>query len=264
MSDAKVDVVVLAGGDGVVIDEHARFKGLVPIAGKPMVEWVVDALIAASSVHEVAVVVPTAEDLGSWADRAGKIVVSDGRFADNILAGIESFRTDRPVLLVTGDIPTLTPEAVDDFVARALERDADFAYPLVSREDVLEQYPGSERTFFKLKTGRFTGGNITMVAPVLARRSRELGQKLFELRKSPVKTVRLLGLRFAVDLMLGRLDPADVEVKATELLGGKGVAIVTRHASIGADVDKPADVIVTERVLYERLRASRAGGQGVE
>ncbi|MCL4554674.1 MAG: NTP transferase domain-containing protein, partial [Actinobacteria bacterium] len=60
----KVDAVVLAGGAGEVIDPDARFKGLLPIAGKPMVEWVVDALKEAPSIAEVAVVVPTAEDLG--------------------------------------------------------------------------------------------------------------------------------------------------------------------------------------------------------
>ena len=38
-----------------------------------------------------------------------------------------------------------------------------------------------------------------------------------------------------------------------ELLGGTCAAIYTSHASIGADVDKPVDVIVAERVLFERV-----------
>ena len=39
-------------------------------------EWVVDALRASEMVEGIAVVVPSAEDLGSWADKPDKLVVS--------------------------------------------------------------------------------------------------------------------------------------------------------------------------------------------
>lgn len=263
MSDAKVDAVVLAGGDGAIVDPSCRFKGLAVVAGKPMVEWVSEALRASPCVAEVAVVAPTAEDLGPWADRVDKIVVSAGEFMDNVIAGVESFRADRPILLATGDLPTLTPEAVEDFVDRSLSRDAEFAYPLVAKETMIEQFPGSERTFFRLTTGEYTGGNVALIAPELALRSRELGQRLFELRKSPVSTVKVLGMRFALRLMIGRLDAADVERKASEIIGARGIAVFTPYGCIGADVDKPVDVVVAERVLYERLRG-RGGAGGVE
>lgn len=255
----QVDAVVLAGGDGAVIDPACRFKGLLPVAGKPMIEWVVDALRASRSVHEIAVVVPTAENLGDWVDHADKLVISSGEFMDNLIAGVEAFKDDRLVLVVTGDIPTLTPDAIDDFVAVCLERDSEFAYPLISEEDMQAQFPGSERTYFKLVSGRFTGGNMTVASPSVARRSREIGQRLFELRKSVVSVVRILGMRFVWRLMLGRLDPADVEVKAGEILGCRCVAVITPHASIGADIDKPSDLVVSERVLHARGRD--AGGR---
>lgn len=250
-----VDAVVLGGGDGAVIDPTCRFKGLLPLAGKPMIGWVVEALRDAKSIAGIAVVVPTAEGLDEWVDMVDKVVINDGEFADNALAGIESFRAERPVLLTTGDIPALTPAAVDSFVAACLEREAEFAYPLVSRDDIMEQFPGSARTFFRLASGEFTGGNVALVSPALARRCRDIGQRLFEMRKSPTRTVRMLGLRFVIRMLMGRLDPADVEVKAGEMLGGRAIAVVTRHACLGADVDKPADVVVAERVLYARSRA---------
>jgi NDP-sugar pyrophosphorylase family protein len=59
VTDARVDAMVLAGGEGAVIDPTVRVKGLVRIAGKPMVEWVVDALRAATTVAKIAVVAPT-------------------------------------------------------------------------------------------------------------------------------------------------------------------------------------------------------------
>ena len=248
----KVDAVVLAGGDGAVIDPTSRFKGLLPIAGRPMVEWIVDALRAADSVHEVAVVVPTAENLGPWADKVDKLVVSDGSFAENVLAGVRAFRVDRPLLIATGDIPALLPEAVDDFVSTSLASGAEVTYPLVRKEDMLAQFPGSERTFVKIAGGSVTGGNVVMLTPEVAERNTEIGQRLFDTRKSALKMARVLSVGFVLRLATGRLRVRDVEARMNKLLGAKCAAIYTDHASIGADVDKPVDVVVAERVLSGR------------
>ncbi len=248
----KVDAVILAGGDGAVIDPNIRFKGLLPIGGKPMVAWVAEAAKKADAISEVAVVVPTAEDLGPWVDEVDKLVVSDSDFVNNALAGIRAFRNDRPVLVLTGDIPAITPEAIDDFVERSLETGADFTYPLIRKEDILEQFPGSERTFVRLVTGPVTGGNMMLANPALVEQNADIGERLFETRKNALKMARVIGMRFVVKLATGRLCVEEVEAKMVELLGGAGAAIYTRHASIGADVDKPEDVIVAERVLHAR------------
>lgn len=253
-----VDAVVLAGGDGGVLDPACRFKGLLPVAGKPMVEWVLDALNAAEMVSEVAVVVPSAENLGAWVDRAAKIVVSDRPFIDNMLAGLDAFRSDRPVLLVTGDIPALTPAAVDDFVRRSLATGAHATYPLIREADMLEQFPGSARTFVRLADGKVTGGNMMLVDPVLVAKNREIGARVFATRKNPVAMARVIGMKFAVRLLLGKLTAAEVEAKLGDIVGGRGAAVYTEEASIGADVDKPVDVIVAERVLYSRSTGRNA------
>jgi len=246
-----VDAVVLAGGDGAVIDPQSRFKGLLPIAGRPMVAWVVDALRATENVAEIAVVVPSAEDLGAWVDSVDKLVVADGDFLENVLAGVGAFRNDRPTLVVTGDIPALTPEAVDDFVLRSMATGAEFTYPLIRKSDMLEQFPGSVRTFVKLINAEVTGGNMMLVNPFLVAQNKSIGQKLFDTRKSAIKMARVIGFRFVLKLALGRLEVREVEAKLAELLGGPSAAIYTPFASIGADVDKPADVVVAERVLLE-------------
>jgi len=252
----KVDAVILAGGEGAVIDPTVHIKGLVPVAGRPMVEWVVDALRESSSIAEIAVVVPTAENLGSWADKVDKLVINDGRFIDNALAGVDSFRNDRSVLVTTGDLPALTGAAIDDFVEQSRARGADFSYPLVTEEDMIAQFPGSERTFVKISGGPVTGGNMMVITPALAEKAREIGQRFFETRKSPLKMARVVGPKFVWKMARGTLDPSDVEAKLGALLGGTCAAIYTRHASIGADIDKPIDVVVAERVLYEQ-RAGR-------
>lgn len=248
----KVDAVVLAGGDGEVIDPTVHIKGLVPIAAKPMIEWVVDAMRAAASIDRVVVVVPTDQNLGSWASRVDSLVISDGSFMDNAIAGFSAVDEGRAALAATGDLPALTPEAVDDFVGHSLQSGAEFTYPLVSEADMEAQFPGSQRTYVKIAGGKVTGGNMMLLSPQLVRSNRELGQRLFDARKSPVAMARVLGVPFIFKYLSGTLRVADVERKMEQLVGGKCAAIYTHHASIGADVDKPIDVVVAERVLFRR------------
>lgn len=248
----KVDAIVLAGGEGAVIDPTVAIKGLVPIAGKPMIEWVVDALRAAETVAEVAVVVPSTHDLGDWTRKVDRLVVSDASFIENAIAGAEAFENDRCVLAATGDLPALTPEAIDDFVRRSLEAAAEFSYPLVRAEDMEAQFPGSQRTYVKVAGGPVTGGNMMVLSAGLVKRNRQIGQRLFDTRKSPVAMARVIGIPFIFKYLTGRLRVEDVERKMEQLLGARCAAIYTGYASIGADVDKPIDVVVAERVLYQR------------
>ncbi len=249
--------MVLAGGDGAVIDPTVRIKGLVPIAGRPMIEWVVDALRAASSIDEIAVVVPTDENLGDWTDKVDHLIVSDANFIDNAIAGCSVFQIERNVLCATGDLPALSAEAVDDFVVRSLETGAEFTYPLVPAEDMEAQFPGSQRTYVKVAGGPVTGGNMMVLAPGLVSRNRQIGQRLFDTRKSPLAMARVIGIPFIFKYATGRLRVEDVERKMGQLLGAKCSAVYTSHASIGADVDKPIDVVVAERVLYRRVTGTK-------
>ncbi len=252
MTQTKVDAVILAGGDGEVIDPHQRFKGLVPIAGRPLVEWVVEAFRASELIGEIAVVIPTAEGLGSWVDSVDKLVVSDRDFMDNVIAGAASFREDRPIVVATGDIPLLTSAAVDAFVSAGLATGADFVYPLVRREAIEAAYPGAQRTYFKLKSGRYTGGNAMIVEPKLLAPARELGQRMFNDRKNSVALVRTAGFGFVVKFVLGQLEPADLVDKIRELLGGVGAAVILDDPSIAMDVDKPSDLELVQATLLAR------------
>jgi GTP:adenosylcobinamide-phosphate guanylyltransferase len=252
MTQTKVDAVILAGGDGEVIDPGQRFKGLVPIADKPLVEWVVEAFRAAELVGEIAVVIPTAEGLGTWVDSVDKLVVSNRDFMDNVIAGAAAFREDRPIMVATGDIPLLTGPAIDVFIAAGLATGADFVYPLVRRESIEAAYPGAQRTYFKLRNGRFTGGNAMIVAPRLLAPARELGQRMFNDRKNSVALVRTAGFGFVVKFLLGRLAPEDLVDKIRDLLGGIGAAVILEDPAIAMDVDKPGDLTLVEGKLRAR------------
>lgn len=253
--------MVLAGGDGVGADAGARFKGLTPIAGRPMLDWVVEALKACETVAEVAVVVPDDNGTGAWAALADHLVVSDTSFIDNVIAGLSVFGAQDPVLVVTGDVPAITASGIDDYVARSLESGAALTYPLVSAEDMETQFPGSARSYVMVDGRRVTGGNMMLLSPELVIARRDLGERLFQARKSPVALAQILGGGFVLKYATGRLRVSDVERKMGELIGAKCVALGTSDASVGADVDKVVDVVVVERVLYSRTSGRNCGSR---
>lgn len=252
----KVNAIVLAGGDGEPVDGMTGPKGLVELLGKPMVEWVVDALIEAQTVNKIAIVVPDAEAISDELKAKVYVVVqSDGEFSDNCIAGVEAVRGDGlHVLGVSADVPAITGEAVDDYVVQTLSSGVDFSYPIIRKELMEEQFPGSVRTFVKIKDGEVTGGNFLMGSSEFSDQVRDVFQKLFETRKNPLKMARVVGFKFVAKFASGMLDVHDVEAKLGEFFEAPCAAIFTEYASLGADVDKPIDLEIAQRVLEDRTQ----------
>lgn len=249
--NVKVDAIVLAGGSAETVGRDAPYKGVVSIAGRPMVDYVLDALRAAEHIAKIAVVVPSAHGLGEWADRADKIVVSDGGVVANLLAGVDSFGYERHVLALAADVPLLTGRAIEDFLAACGGRSAGVYYPIISREVAERAYPGVRRTYLHLRGGTFTGGNLVLVDPRLLVANRDVVQRAFAARKSPVGMIRILGLSFVWKFLTRRLPLPELEAKVGEVLGGAAVAVPVSDAEIGLDIDKPEDYELAVRLLED-------------
>jgi len=249
------DAIVLGGGEGVSIDPSQPIKGLVEIAGKPMVQWVVEALQEASSVNDIIVVLPSGAQVGSWASDV-RIVHSDGTILENGRKGFEAASGTRPLLGVTGDIPALTASAIDDFTRQVQARRAQFAYPLIYEKDVQNQFPGSTRTYVKLREGKVTGGNIIACTMEAARTLEPLMDDFSALRKDPQKAVKLVGANIATKYALGSLSVSDVENRIYKMFNIRGAGIFTPYAEIGVDVDKPSDKTIVETALRGRTQST--------
>jgi hypothetical protein len=248
----SVPCVILGGGDGRAIDGRTPTKGLVTVAGLPMVEWVVRAACRAETVSEITVVMPGRDFGGEWSAAIDHLVPSDAGFVENLAAGLEAYRDDEPVLVLTADLPALTPEAIDAFIVESLTRNVDLTYPLVDEEDIEREFPGSRRTYVRVDGRRVTGGNVVLLTPWLVRHGSVLAERLFGSRKSAVRLAGILGPVFIAKYLSGSLRVSDVERRMETLSGGKCSAFGVSHASIGADVDRSTDVEVVERVLYSR------------
>ncbi|GFN21748.1 nucleotidyltransferase family protein [Thermanaeromonas sp. C210] len=244
-----VDGVVLAGGSAGKGDRlGAGNEALVPVAGRPMVAWVLEALRRSGRLRRLVLVGP--EELAGLAGEEKITLVPPGRTAvESALNGAGALPGAEWLLLVTADIPLLTPEAVRDFLDRCREISADLYYPIVTRRESETAYPGVKRTYVSLKEGTFTGGNMALLRADALSTCARRGQKLVALRKSPLALGWQIGPFFIVRFLLRRLSLAEVERRFSELLGVRGKAVITPYPEIGVDVDKPDDLELACRVL---------------
>jgi len=239
----KINAILLAGdGKKSFIQEGVENKALFLINGKPMVEYVVDALLDSSLVDRIAIVGPVEHLKQYLGNKVDYYMEGRESIFDNIKLSMLPFIGDEAVLVVTSDIPMIKGQMVTDFVQRAWEQGADFCYPIVDKRLNEEFFPNVERTYVRLKEGTFTGGNIAYMNPAVLDTCEEFGRKLILFRKTPWKTAKLLGFKFLIGLLLGNLTLSEVEQRFCNLLNIKAAALIVDYPEIGNDVDKPADV----------------------
>ncbi|MFA5880924.1 MAG: nucleotidyltransferase family protein [Eubacteriales bacterium] len=246
-----LDAIVIAGSpnSGLLREcSDEAYEALIGIGSKPMIRYVVDALIESQNVNKIAISGP-AELKEVFPEDFIEVVEIEGTIIGNAVKALARVDTTHPVLITTCDIPLLTASAVNDFLRLCSDQDIDFFYPIVSMEEVQLHFPGIKRTSAKLQEGTFTGGNLFIVNPAAVPRSAAKAQEFVNFRKSPLKLSRLLGLEFVFKLLFSRLTIPELEKKVSEILGIKVKAVITLYPEIGIDVDKPSDYLIASSYL---------------
>ncbi len=239
-----VNALVLAGSknDGLLSQcSHVPYEAMIPIGSKAMIEYVIDALRESPLIKEIVVVGP-AEITGLCQNGNIKVVSPSDNIIDNIRRGVSMLPKTEKILLATSDIPLITTQAIEDFLNKCKNQEADVFYPVISKEVVKKSNYYTKRTYVAFKEGKFTGGNLFLFDPVVVEKSLENGRQVVAARKSPLKLSRMLGLPFLVKFMLRKVSLAEAENKASELLQIRGKVIVTHYPEVGVDVDKPSDL----------------------
>lgn len=256
-----MDAIVTAGGipgpdDPLYPYTQGEPKALLDICGKPMIQWVLDALCGAKTIDRVVVIGLTA-DSGVECSKAMAFMPGRGGMLDNIRGGVEKVLEINPdakhVMLVSSDIPAITPEIVDWAVNATMETDDDVYYNLITREVMETRFPNSKRSFVRLKGVEVCGGDMNVIRTTIVVAEEELWERIVAARKNAFKQASLLGYD-TLFLLLFRLITLDNAVKkVSKRLNLSGRAILCPYAEVGMDVDKPHQL--------ETLRADLAQSQ---
>jgi len=221
-----MDAILLAGGganpdDPLYSISAGKPKSLVPIAGKPLAQWVIDALAASNSVDRLFIIGLDA-DSGLSLPAGTRFVGDSGSLLGNVrsgaMAAIEGGDPSRPVMVVSSDIPALEPAMVDWLAAAAMETDDDFYYCAIDRSVMDERFPGSGRSFIRFSDREICGGDLAVMRPSAFLDGADIWRRLTEGRKSAFAMASAIGLDVLALLFFHRLSLAEAARKASSPL----------------------------------------------
>ena len=290
----SLDAVVLAGTHQNPKRLIAgRNKAFLEVGGQVLFLYVVQALLDAKSIDQIFVVGPAEELLEKLSGFPSKVrvIAQRGKMLTNCWAGIEAsedhHRNDsamsvheRPLLIISCDLPLVTSHSIDDFISRcarvdnASEESVAMLAGVVDEVGVKPFHPtadkqGIKRPFVELECGRLRLANIYVGRPRKLSHQ-EFLQTGFSYRKAKDwrNVVALtfnffkshggwaaawLTMRVQLTLMLSkrkgrwyrRLKKGNtrerVEKSVSEVLGGSVKIVISPYGGLSLDVDDQED-----------------------
>jgi GTP:adenosylcobinamide-phosphate guanylyltransferase len=258
-----MNAIVLAGG--TVQPKEPLYeitgggrKAMLEIGGKPMVQWVIDALCRADQIEQIVVVgLPPESSLDCT--KPCLLLGDQGNMMSNVQTGARELAQVSPesthAMLVSADIPALRPGMVDWLAHETRDLDADVYYTVIQRETMNESFPGSRRTYVRLKDMEVCGGDCHCFRLSLAISGHSLWKRMVESRKSPLRQASLLGYDTLFFLLLHHLTLSEAEEKVSQKLNIRARAVLSPFAEMGMDVDKPYQL----KLLRDYLETSKPG-----
>jgi len=260
-----MDAIVTAGGipqpgDPLYNYSNGDSKALIDIAGKPMVQWVLDALSDAKNVENVIVIGLTPKS-GLTCKKPLHYLSNQGRMLANIVAGVrksvELNKKTEYVLLVSSDIPALKSEMVDHLVETSMQTRDDIYYGVCPRDVMETRYPTSNRTYTKLKDMQVCGADINVIHVSMTTEHLDTWEKLIGNRKSPLASAAVIGWDTLFLLFTRQVTLQELVEKASARIGIKGRIIIWDKAEPCMDVDKPHQLeIMREDLASQKKKAA--------
>ncbi|HSB01432.1 MAG TPA: nucleotidyltransferase family protein [Anaerolineales bacterium] len=268
-----MDAVVMAGGipnpeDPLYTFVKGDAKALVDVAGKPMIQWVLDALGGAKRVDHV-ILVGLSPKNQLTCKKPLHFVSNQGRMLANIVAGVnkalELNKKTQYVLLVSSDIPAVKSDMVDWLVDTCLETEDDLYYGICPREVMEKRFPNSKRTYTKLKDIELCGADMNVIHVSMATEPdhMKLWEALIGSRKNALRQASMVGWDTAFQMLTRSITLDDLVEKACSRIGVQGRVIVWDQAEPCMDVDKPHQLELLREDLAKQQRRVSARGRSV-
>ncbi|MDP1548340.1 MAG: nucleotidyltransferase family protein [Anaerolineales bacterium] len=243
----KMNAIVLAGGipqpgDPLYVYSNGDSKALIDVAGKPMVQWILDALGEAKSVDNVIVIGLTPKS-GLTCKKPLHFISNQGRMLANIIVGSEKSLELSPkgnyLLVCSADIPALKGSMVDWLVKTAMQTDDELYYGVCPKDVMEARYPTSNRTYTKLKDIELCGADVNIARISAIKEHLDTWEALIGNRKSPLRQAAVVGFDTLIQLATRQFTLDALVERASQRIGIKGRAIIWNRAEPCMDVDKP-------------------------
>lgn len=262
-SEGMMNAFLTAGSmpdpkDPLYPETRGNPKALLDVAGKPMVQWVLDALGQARRVDRVVVAGLTA-DSGITCSKPIDFIPNLGGMLANIQGGLRRLLELDPqagyALAASSDIPAITGTMVDWMVDTAMQTQHDVYYFVVERSLMERRFPGARRSYVRLKDVEVCGGDITVVRTRLVA-DEAFWERIVAARKNAMKQALLVGLDVFFLVLIRQLSLQSAERMISQRLKMQGRVVLSPYPELGMDVDKPHQLEILRRDLVARGRLS--------
>jgi len=255
--------IVLAGdrtsSDPVARDAGTPCKALAPVAGKPMIMRVLDALQGSGRIRSIILCGPPPAALRACPELAQRIarddicwIAGEDSPSKSAEAGLLQADPTAPVLLATADHALLNAEIVSGFLEESMAKDTDASFALIDYRRLQDAFPAVRRTVIKLQDGQYCACNLFAFMTAKGRRLVPFWRNVEQSRKRPWRMVAtLMGIPATLAYVLGRLGLPQVLNRLSGTLGCKLSAVLLPWPRAGIDVDTPEDRKLVETILAE-------------
>jgi GTP:adenosylcobinamide-phosphate guanylyltransferase len=251
-----ITAVLLAGSrpgsDPLAAAFGTDLKALVPVGGKPMVRWPVEALLASNRFSEIRVLAQEPERIGEALPANPKLRIE--KSAASIAATLEQLCFDNsiqwPLFVTTADHVLLDAGMIDEFCD--LGEVADIAIAVVERDNLMKRLPKSQRTWVHFRSGAYSGANMILLSGKRVLPALELWRSVEQDRKKgwalllAFGPLNLLGALLRLRTIHQTLDSIGRRIGATV------EAVDLSDPLAAVDVDKLSDHDLVEELLKER------------
>ncbi len=251
-----MDVLILAGGipgpdDPLYPFTLGKPKTLIDVAGKPMVQWVLDAVSGADHTDQV-VLIGLEENSSLHCEKPLHFIPDQFNLLDNVLTGVKKIQEIDPqaehALVLGGDLPAITSQMIDWRIESMRGNHCDADYTAIERTVMETRFPGSKRSYVKLKDVEACGGDVHGLRLSLVG-NRDLVEQLIEARKNAIKLAALIGFDILFLLLTRSMTIKKAESLVSKRLGLVGKATLSPYAEMGMDVDKPFQLEILRNEL---------------
>lgn len=235
----EFDALVTAAGRLGPADAErfgADIKALVRIGGATLLETLIGALRRVSQIERIIVVGPAAAQKATDAD---VWINEQATGEENVFAALRSARSERAIFAAS-DLPFVSAASIEQLIAQ-VPASADAAYPIFTRAEFEEAFPGARSSFARLADGQWTGGSVFLLSPAFALRNERVLRRAFAARKNLVALAALLGPGLALRYARNQLRVADIVARAQGLMRGSIVAVRGADPALAMDCDEAAD-----------------------
>jgi len=256
-----IDVLILAGdrpgGSPLLAHTGVKGKALVPLAGKPVLARVMEAVAAWPRCARIVLVAPKepayqrlVESTAGGKDVLWMTPQSSlfGSIGDAL--SLDGVWQDQG-LIVSGDHGLAVSTWFDQVLA-GLGGSADLVVGMADWEAVMSAYPGSKRTRYRFQDGSVCGGNVFAFRRSGMEKILASWAQVEHQRKRPWRMLSLLGPIHVARYLAGRLTRGEAFDRLSSVVGASVASQLVDDPAIAVDIDSVEDLVLAKRIVRDR------------